>query len=362
MSVDFTTYDPMGNGTSTAGRKWRLLHPRVQDINVLVQPRQIFDETLELAQNIREVSLIHPLTVVEYDENGACTHLRIVNKLWGTGYQLEDLVETSTGRYLILLAGERRYRAVSSLGWYRVEAKVWSDLDPFFALSLQFAENIHHPLPAHREAEAYDMMYRLLESEDRKPTLAEFARKMGRSPETIRKALRFTSLPLSIRELVSGKTIRYGHAVELARLADFYDEGKLLRLATHATASDMRVEEFRAVVNARLAELRGDQQSFFGDAIIPDKVAARRVVEPRLVRGIHAQRHYADRVLDLISRDLLGKPTSPFSGGSPARVVKLLLEQYEKMIDVLGDNMTRKDYYAAKQRIVAMQSLLNEAA
>lgn len=151
------------------------------------QPRTVFDgdRIEELAVTIEEHGLLQPIVV----------------RKQGTGYEI--------------IAGERRYRAVRSLGWETIPAIVKEMTDETTA-SLALIENLQREdLTPIEEAEAYE---RLLALQD--ITQEVLARKLGRSQSTIANKLRLLRLPMDVREALKQRTITERHARALLPLKD----------------------------------------------------------------------------------------------------------------------------------------------
>lgn len=151
------------------------------------QPRTVFDgdRIEELAVTIEEHGLLQPIVV----------------RKQGTGYEI--------------IAGERRYRAVRSLGWETIPAIVKEMTDETSA-SLALIENLQREdLTPIEEAEAYE---RLLALQD--ITQEVLARKLGRSQSTIANKLRLLRLPTDVREALKQRTITERHARALLPLKD----------------------------------------------------------------------------------------------------------------------------------------------
>ncbi|WP_294740150.1 nucleoid occlusion protein [uncultured Exiguobacterium sp.] len=151
------------------------------------QPRTVFDgdRIEELAVTIKEHGLLQPIVV----------------RKQGTGYEI--------------IAGERRYRAVRSLGWKTIPAIVKEMTDETTA-SLALIENLQREdLTPIEEAEAYE---RLLALQD--ITQEVLARKLGRSQSTIANKLRLLRLPIDVREALKQRTITERHARALLPLKD----------------------------------------------------------------------------------------------------------------------------------------------
>ncbi|WP_035395437.1 nucleoid occlusion protein [Exiguobacterium sp. OS-77] len=151
------------------------------------QPRTVFDgdRIEELAVTIEEHGLLQPIVV----------------RKQGTGYEI--------------IAGERRYRAVRSLGWETIPGIVKEMTDETTA-SLALIENLQREdLTPIEEAEAYE---RLLALQD--ITQEVLARKLGRSQSTIANKLRLLRLPTDVREALKQRTITERHARALLPLKD----------------------------------------------------------------------------------------------------------------------------------------------
>lgn len=171
-----------------------------------------------------------------------------MNRLWHTAFGIDQLHSTANGtrrKYHVLIAGERRYRALSLLwkegcaechdeygkepagtcfkrhfhkGNDRVEVRLCVNAPPLPTLFLQLSENTHMAVPPYEEAQAYILLFRLVRQADEKFSVAQFASRVGRSPETVRNALRFSELPVGVRVYVEKGAIRYGIGIELTRL------------------------------------------------------------------------------------------------------------------------------------------------
>jgi len=168
-------------------------HDTVQELRLTelvanqFQPRTVFDgdRIEELAVTIEEHGLLQPIVV----------------RKQGTGYEI--------------IAGERRYRAVRSLGWETIPAIVKEMTDETTA-SLALIENLQREdLTPIEEAEAYE---RLLALQD--ITQEVLARKLGRSQSTIANKLRLLRLPTDVREALKQRTITERHARALLPLKD----------------------------------------------------------------------------------------------------------------------------------------------
>jgi len=148
------------------------------------QPRREFkeDELLELAASIKENGLLQPIVV------------RPAGNRRGT-----DRWE--------LVAGERRWRAVTRLGWKDVPALV-RDVDDRTLLVLALVENLQRSgLGALEEAQGYQQLV-----DEFGLSQQEVASAVGRDRSTVANTLRLLQLPASVRRLVEAGSLTAGHA------------------------------------------------------------------------------------------------------------------------------------------------------
>ncbi len=145
----------------------------------LNQPRKRFDDEalMDLADSIREHGIIQPLTVRRL----------------------------SSGYYQII-AGERRWRAAKLAGLMEVPAVI-IEADDKKVLELGLIENLQREdLNPMEEAEGY-----LVLLTDFSMTQEEVAKRMGKSRPAIANALRLTSLPPAVREMLEDGRLSAGH-------------------------------------------------------------------------------------------------------------------------------------------------------
>ena len=145
----------------------------------LNQPRKRFDDEalMDLADSIREHGIIQPLTVRRL----------------------------SSGYYQII-AGERRWRAAKLAGLSEVPAVI-IEADDKKVMELGLIENLQREdLNPMEEAEGY-----LVLLTDYGMTQEEVAQRMGKSRPAVANALRLTSLPPAVREMLIDGRLSAGH-------------------------------------------------------------------------------------------------------------------------------------------------------
>jgi ParB family chromosome partitioning protein len=159
---------------------------------------------------------------------------------------LQPLLVRPRGNTFQLIAGERRFRAVQSLGWREVPVHV-RDLDDKDVLTLALIENLQRSdLNPIEEAEGYqELMTRF------SVTQQEVADAVGRERSTVANMLRLLALPEGIRTMVRAGDLSLGHARALLGLSN---GDQMHTLANEAAGGRMTVR----AVERRVRELAAD--------------------------------------------------------------------------------------------------------
>jgi ParB family transcriptional regulator, chromosome partitioning protein len=169
--------------------------PRLRDIPITeiesnpFQPRKSFgpEELKELQESLKSSGLLQPVTVRPSPK--------------GKGYEL--------------IAGERRLRAASELGWETIPAVI-KELGDQEILTMALVENLQRSdLNPVEEAEGYDQLIR-----DFGYTQQSVATMVGKDRSTIANVLRILQLPVAVRKLLEKGDLTAGQARPLLALAD----------------------------------------------------------------------------------------------------------------------------------------------
>ncbi|MBM7541356.1 nucleoid occlusion protein [Amphibacillus cookii] len=163
------------------------------------QPRTIFNKEKidELAQTIHTHGMIQPIVVRE--------------------------IEDGDKRYEII-AGERRYRAVNTLGWETVPAIIRNMNDKETA-SVALIENLQREeLTVIEEAKAYERLLTIHEL-----TQEALAQRLGKSQSTIANKMRLLKLPEPVQQAILNKSITERHARALIVLKNQDKQEQLLQ-------------------------------------------------------------------------------------------------------------------------------------
>ena len=171
------------------------------------QPRKEFraEELADLEASLKASGLLQPITV----------------RRAARGYEL--------------IAGERRFRAATNLGWTEIPAIV-REVDDTTLLTLALVENLQRAdLNPLEEAEGYK---RLIDEFDL--TQQQVADVVGKDRTTVVHMLRLLTLPEKVRAMLGQGLISTGHARALLALDD---DKSILELANQAVALGMSVRE-----------------------------------------------------------------------------------------------------------------------
>ncbi|MGD8319567.1 MAG: ParB/RepB/Spo0J family partition protein [Gemmatimonadota bacterium] len=166
-----------------------------------LQPRKTFTdaELEELASSIRDNGLLQPL---------------VVRPAPGAPDRFE------------LVAGERRFRAISRLAWEDVPVLV-RDASDETLLVLALVENLQREaLNPLEEAEGYKAL-----AERFSMTQADIASAVGKDRSTVANFMRLLNLTPSVRKLVEEGKLSMGHARALLSVDDAVRAGELARAA-----------------------------------------------------------------------------------------------------------------------------------
>lgn len=209
------------------------------------QPRRTFTEPelAELEASIKASGLLQPI---------------VVRRRPGGGWEL--------------VAGERRLRAATRIGWSEIPAVV-RDFDDRAMLTLALVENLQRAdLNALEEAEGYQRLI-----DEFGLTQQQVADAVGKDRTTITNLLRVLTLPAAIRQLVERGHITAGHARALLPIKD---ERRQLELANEIVARQLSVREAEA--RARYSSHTSDTKETslkHHTASKPNDTAARHIEE-----------------------------------------------------------------------------------
>jgi ParB-like chromosome segregation protein Spo0J len=367
----------------------------LDDLSVSEQPRKVFTGIHLLADDIASNGLlINPLTVAAFSRTSFAEYLRQVNELWGTQHQVHQHRPAADGLYYVLIAGERRLRALRwlwkygcsecnppsparggagncfsagendapkkvpalfagqcfmrHLGTDKAEARVSTTITVRQALYLQLAENTHRRPSPDEEAMSYAVYFRALEMHEPGITVSAFARRVGRSAETVRRALRYNGLPEQVRTAVSQGRVAYGIALEYGKLLDVdITPVELEHLWRRTIEEPWTVHAYAKMIKEAI-RARDPRQTtmgnIFGSPEKPEELEQhkknlqserkRKGVE-RYASGMRDALRYFDHVGDLVERKLIGVDHAPYSDNGTLRGLSRLAQHATKVQEQL---------------------------
>ncbi|MGI9667443.1 MAG: ParB/RepB/Spo0J family partition protein, partial [Acidimicrobiia bacterium] len=162
---------------------------------------------------------------------------------------LQPIVVRSEGDRYVLVAGERRLRAMKQLGRPEVPAVIRAATDGATNLTEALVENLQREdLSPLEEAAAYSEL-----QEEYGLTHEDIASRVGRSRSAVSNTLRLLQLPAAIQKMVAAGDLSAGHARPLIG-AD--DEAYAIHIAERAVAEGWSVRRVEEAMR-----LRGTQTS-----------------------------------------------------------------------------------------------------
>ena len=145
------------------------------------------------------------------------------------GLKQPIVVQSKNGHYEILI-GQRRFSAAKQLGWSHIDARVEdAPRNPVESKIVSFSENIQRrDISPDDKADACRFLLEELGS------VAEVARRLKITPQTVRKWLGYAAVPERLKALVGNQGITAPQAIRLAQFVG--DEDKAVEIATEMIA------------------------------------------------------------------------------------------------------------------------------
>ena len=196
-------------------------------------------DVVEEGQNLRTIRLTD-ITANRFQPRRSFTEPELAEleaSIRSSGLLQPIVVRASNGKWE-LVAGERRLRAVTRLGWTEIPAVI-RDFDDRAMLTLALVENLQRAdLNPLEEAEGYQRLI-----DEFGLTQQQVAEAVGKDRTSVTNLLRVLNLPAAIRQLVESGHITAGHARALLPIKD---ERQQLDLANEIVARQLSVREVEA--------------------------------------------------------------------------------------------------------------------
>lgn len=215
-----------------------------------------------------------------------------------------------TGRGYELIAGERRLRAATRLGWTEIPAIV-RDIDDRTALTLALVENLQRAdLNPIEEAEGYQRLI-----DEFALTQQQVADAVGKDRSTVANLLRILGLPAAVRRMLQEEQLTLGHARALLAAGN---ERAILELAREIVARGLTVRDVEQRARGQKAPRRKSPRA--AGVASDSRPAEVRRVEDRLRKRLQT-----DVAITLAAKER-GEIRIPFySADDLERVLELLL-------------------------------------
>jgi ParB family chromosome partitioning protein len=222
---------------------------------------------------------------------------------------LQPVTVRPVGNHYELIAGERRLRAATNLGWTEIPAIV-RQYDDKALLTLALVENLQRSdLNPIEEAEGYS---RLVAEFDL--TQQDVATVVGKDRSTVANALRLLNLPAVVRRLLQEGRLSVGHARALLAIPT---ERVMVDLAREAVAKNLSVREVERRVKQATTSARQPTAA-------PEKNGAARAAELRRLTDRLRRRLQTDVAVDIDDKDRGQLRINFYSADDLNRLIELI--------------------------------------
>lgn len=230
---------------------------------------------------------------------------------------LQPISVRAVGDHYELIAGERRLRAATRLGWTEIPAII-KDFDDRALLTLALVENLQRAdLNPIEEAEGYSRL------------IAEFgltqqdaANVVGKDRSTIANSLRLLHLPASVRRMLQDGQLTVGHARALLALPN---ERAMVDVARETVAKNLSVREVERLVKQATTPARQP------NVASPEKPSTARAAEVRRLTDRLRQRLQTDVTLDINEKDRGELRIAFYSADDLNRLIELITGHNEDL-------------------------------
>jgi ParB family transcriptional regulator, chromosome partitioning protein len=152
---------------------------------------------------------------------------------------LQPIVVRSKGEYYEIVAGNRRYKACSTLGWRKIVCHI-AELDDKEAFEVSLIENIQRknlePIEQAHAFKNYVLAFGW-------GGVSELSAKIGKSVSYIDKIIRLLDLPADILDSISKFEINRSTAEELLSIRDNHTQSKLAQVIREKKLSSRQARE-----------------------------------------------------------------------------------------------------------------------
>ena len=223
---------------------------------------------------------------------------------------LQPITVRAVGNGFELVAGERRLRAATRLGWTDIPAIV-KEYDDKALLTMALVENLQRSdLNPIEEAEGYSRLAAEFEL-----TQQEIAQVVGKDRSTVANSLRLLNLPASVRRLLQDGQLSVGHARALLAIPT---ERVMVDLAREIVAKDLSVRDVERRVKQATTSTRQPNAA-------PEKNGIARSAEIRRLTDRLRRRLQTDVAIDIDEKDRGQLRVTFYSADDLNRLIELII-------------------------------------
>jgi len=223
---------------------------------------------------------------------------------------LQPITVRSVGSAFELVAGERRLRAATRLGWSDIPAIV-KDYDDKALLTMALVENLQRSdLNPIEEAEGYSRLMAEFEL-----TQQEIADVVGKDRSTVANSLRLLNLPASVRRFLQDGQLTVGHARALLAVPT---ERVMVDLAREIVAKNLSVRDVERRVKQATTSTRPPN-------VTSEKNGSARTAEIRRLSDRLRRRLQTDVSVEVDAKDRGQVRITFYSADDLNRLVELIV-------------------------------------
>ena len=223
---------------------------------------------------------------------------------------LQPITVRQAGNHFELIAGERRLRAATRLGWSEIPVIV-KDYDDKALLTLALVENLQRAdLNPIEEAEGYSRL-----SAEFALTQQDIAEVVGKDRSTVANSLRLLNLPAVVRRMLQDGQLSVGHARPLLGLSS---ERVMIDLARETVTKNLSVRDVERRVKQAGTSTRQPTAA-------PEKNGSARSAELRRLTDRLRRRLQTDVTVDIDEKDRGQLRISFYSADDLNRLIELII-------------------------------------
>ena len=230
---------------------------------------------------------------------------------------IQPISVRAVGDHFELIAGERRLRAATRLGWTEIPAIV-KNYDDRAVLTLALVENLQRAdLNPIEEADGYARLIAEFQV-----TQQDVAVAVGKDRSTVANSLRLLNLPASVRRLLQDGQLTVGHARALLALPN---ERVIVDLARETVAKSLSVREVERRVKQVTTPTRPPS------SVPTEKTSTARSAEIRRLTDRLRRRLQTDVTLEVDEKDRGHLRISFYSADDLDRLIELITGHNEDL-------------------------------